>query len=317
MIVESGKKMFRQIVKKGRIELLLAFLTLFNITLNYYLVTQGLLILESNQLLTGHEVSTTRSHGELLEIDALNKIDYRLFAQIDAHLSDDIWIFYSNNFTNWRPPLSDGNFFRSSDTLEVVVGRNVELIQREQGAVYVFNGQTYNVIGTLGLLTPSLLDNMVLINDSDLLQDYGLSLIIDADDSEALQLALGESAFTSGGGIGMIFEIDFFTPMISIYSQLISGLLVIIIAYLFNLEVHDEVKIRHLIGEHRFITFRRISVLLTIRLRAAVILLALSFWLFSRSLNIQELMMQGLFLLALLILSHTFIFFRKKIWRTL
>jgi len=309
--------MFRQIIKKGRIELLFAFLILFNITLNYYLVTQGLLILESNQLLTGHEVRTARSHEELLEINALNEINYRLFAQIDAHPVDDIWIFCSNNFTNWRPPLSEGNFFHSSDTKEVVVGRNVELIQRGQGAVYIFNGQTYNVIGTLGLLTPSLLDRMVLINDLELFQEDGLNLIVDSDDSEALQSALGESSFNSGSGIDTIFEIDFFTPMISVYSQLISGLLVIIIAYLFNLEVRDEIKIRHLIGEHRLMTFRRISILLSIKLRAAIILLTVSFWLFSRSLNVRDLMVQGFFLLVLLILSHTIIFFRKKIWRTL
>lgn len=126
--------MFRQIIKKGRVEILLAFLVLFNITLNYYLVTQDLLILESNQLLTGHEVRTHRNYGELLEIDALNEINYRLFAEMDDAL-DNVWIFYSNNYTNWRPPLSEGNFFRSSDTKEVVVGRNVELIEREQGAV--------------------------------------------------------------------------------------------------------------------------------------------------------------------------------------
>ncbi|MCL1989410.1 MAG: hypothetical protein FWG67_00820 [Defluviitaleaceae bacterium] len=300
--------------KSGRIELLLIFLMTFNMTLHDYLVVQGLLILESNQLLTGHEIRTNKNVEELLSLEALDEINYRLFARVAFYSPyDDIWLFYTNDFSNWMPPLSEGSFFNSAHNKQALVGQNVALTERNDGLVYVFNGEAYEVVGILGLLNPSLLDDMVLLNGSDFWKQHELDLMVDANDSELLATALGSSSVNERSDIGAILETDFFTPMIVIYSWLISSLLILIIAYLYDLDVKDEVKVRFLIGENQFRLFGRMLISLLVKIRSALVILFVGLWLLNPRVNLSVLGLQGFFLLALLILSYTTLFFRKSV----
>jgi len=303
--------MFRR-MKQGRIALLLAFLMLFSIILHHYLNTQELLILESNQLLTGHEIRTQKNYEEIIEIEAMSHLGYRLFAQIESHSFNDIWLFYTNDFSNWRPPLSEGIFFSSSNTKEAVVGRNVELIQGAYNTAYIFNGKEYEVIGVLGLLTPSLLDDMVLINDLDFLRALDLGLIVDYDDADILALALGEPSFNYRSGIGSMLETDFFTPLINIYGRLISGIMTVIIAFLYYLEVKDEIKMRRLIGERRLVIFGKFFAVLLSKISMAIAFLWVIYLFSNLTIDRRELGLQVTFLLLLLMLSYTAIFFRKN-----
>ena len=248
--------MRKKIKKDYKIETLMILLLVFVLTIAYYTRIQNMLILESNRLLTNNAVSIQGNDHQISTLATLNGINYRIFVVLyEANNNRRVYAFYTPSPSSWLPPMSEGDFFSENDTQEAIVGRHVPIEKTVTGNVYFFNDQAYEVIGFLGLTTPSLLDETVLLNTSQYLNTNS-ELIVDYDRAGVLAGAFGEEASIQARGALRLLAVDFFTPLIVAYSQIIAVLAIVVIAYLFFLKIQSENTTRHLIGENSIKIFR-------------------------------------------------------------
>ena len=244
------------ILRNSKTDILMVLLLAFVLMIAYYRNIQEMLILESNHLLTGNEVVLINDE-RLTEYESLNGINYRMFITLQEVDSSRIYAFYAVSPSRWSPPMSEGSFFSQNNTQEAVVGRGVEIEETAYGYVYNFNGQTYQVIGVLGLTTPSPLDEVVLLNTSSYIEKPGLVVTLDYDRGGVLDIYLDHIGARQARGVSTLLEVDFFTPLIVMYSWIIMILMVMVIGYLSFLKFEAENAVRYLVGENVLKIFGR------------------------------------------------------------
>lgn len=253
-------KVYMTRVRDYKIEVLMSLLMVFVVIIAYYTHVQSMLILESNRLLTANAINIRIDDESIPQLEALNGINYRIFGVLHETVDTNsrIYAFYTSIPGSWSPPMSEGTFFKENDTQEAVVGRHVTLEETANGYFYIFNGQAYEVIGFLGLTTPSLLDETVLINTSFYsLYANSVEWIADSDSSGVLAHVFEEASNNQIRGVLRLLEVDFFTPFIIRYSQMINLLTIVVIGYLYFLKTKSENMIRYLVGENQIKIFKR------------------------------------------------------------
>jgi len=245
-------------VRDYKIEILMSLLMFFVLIIAYYAHVQNMLVLESNRLLTENAVRVRIDDGGSPQLESLEGTNYRIFVILHENIETNsrIYAFHTSMPGSWRPPMSEGTFFEENDTREAVVGRHVILEETANGYIYIFNEQAYEVIGFLGLTTPSLLDETVILNTS-YYKLHASELVVDSDNSGALTNVFEGESNHQVRGVLRLLEVDFFTPLILRYSQLISILTIVVIGYLYFLKTKEENMTRHLIGEGRISIFNR------------------------------------------------------------
>jgi len=298
-------------IKDYKIEILMILLLVFVFTISYYQQIQSMLILESNRLLTGNAVSIQGNDTQMLELENLKNISYRIFVILheDINNNSSVYAFYTPLPGSWLPPMSEGAFFEENNTQEAVVGRNVTVEETATGYVYFFDGQAYEVVGFLGLTTPSLLDDTVLINSGYNLSNTEHEIIVDYDRANVLVRYFGEEAIIQTRGVLRLLATDFFTPFIVIYSQIITILTVMVIGYLYFLKTQPENTIRYLIGENSIKIFG-ISVW---KLLQKWLLFSILFFILIKIglLQSTQVISQWMMLSLILIVSYAMIYFKN------
>ena len=154
---------------------------------------------------------------------------------------------------NWQPPLTEGEFFNENFAFPAAVAG--ERMFEENQDYFIFEGQSFKIVGILGVDFPTFLDYMVLLNDGGKELPV-INTIIDMDspsDFERLTEEISsrpvfsvreQNQFSSQFNFGR----DLFEEMMMINTYLVLLLLLIITSHTFFVITKDSDEIFSLLG---------------------------------------------------------------------
>lgn len=232
---------------KKTIILLLSFIISLLFTLNtYYKQNQQVLIEESNHLYTPKSLVIETTFSDFISNKEIKSRPFRLFSQVENEQLN-IRAFYSNDYSYWNAPIHNGRFFKKNNESTALVGTNVPI--HEVGGIkyFLYNSKKYEVIGYLGKYVPEYFQNSVLLSDNSFFSDEIGQYILDGDYPENSKEYLTISN-QNNVGIGRFLNLDFFTPLLIMFTHLIIVLTTIFLAFLYNLMSQKERTIRFLLG---------------------------------------------------------------------
>ncbi len=167
------------------IGLLFALLASIGSALLLYKETQQQLTLEGNRLYSTQSIKVEGNLVKILEQWNTSQDNFTVYKPLDN--AGSVRSVYSTNYSKIAYPIHRGRAFTQNDTNAALVGAKVELVKRDTGAYFVFEGRDYEVVGYLGRHAESLLENDVLLADPGLFAKNGSeSLVVDGPDVATL-----------------------------------------------------------------------------------------------------------------------------------
>lgn len=240
---------------KKIIILLLSFVISVLFTLStYYKQTQQVLIEESNNLYTPKSVNIETTFSSFVSNIELKSKPYRLFSQVENEQLN-IRAFYSNDYSYWNAPIHNGRFFKKNNEFTALVGVDVPTHEIDGIKYFLYNSKKYEVIGYLGKYVPNYFKSSVLLSDNSFFMDGTGQYVLDGEFSKNITDYLTVSN-NNNVGVGRFLNLDFFTPLLIIFTHLIIVLATIFLAFLYNLMYRKERSIRYLLGTTHLIYFK-------------------------------------------------------------
>lgn len=200
--------------KLASIALLVTLFSLLGVALGVYGHTQRALSLEGNNLYSGGSVAVNAPGTELESLLRSAGVSARIFQALPE--GDSVRAVIETG----RPdplPLHSGRQFRAADSRAALVGADVPVSRHRGETTFVFRGESYPVVGLLGLRPHSLASDTVLLRDPELFDNTAQSRVI-VDGSSIEDVVGGRMEFTSaaaaGAGTDRRTNIDFVSPVL-------------------------------------------------------------------------------------------------------
>lgn len=159
---------------------------------NQYQTKQELFLLESNNLMTReHIVFRNKDNLEWIK----NIDDSNSGVWVTGEKRNERFVLmsiYSSKLENVKIPISNGKAFSNKNSMEALVGKNIPVCTIGGDKYFEYNNKKYKVIGCLGTIENSPLNDVVLVNDVSLLKSNDVTLILNGHDLDKINAIKGE-----------------------------------------------------------------------------------------------------------------------------
>lgn len=230
----------------------LTILTGIGLLLVVFERNQAELTLEGNGLRSPASISVTNSNSDLESLDRDSDTPLAFYRQLDD--SGIVNIVRSSDFDRFQYPVHQGRSFKQTDDQVALVGSGVTVEHRAAGAYYAYNGESYEVVGTLGRQAESLLVNSILIVDDSLFaQLEGDSTYIDGPNVEEVYSShqISGEFFHRDQSTNRRTSVDFIFPTIIVLGNIIQGAGAVCLGLLIAALFRDQNHLAWVLGVSR------------------------------------------------------------------
>lgn len=248
--------------------LVLLFLTIFifqNI-LCLYISKQTTITMETNRLLSTHHIEV--DNQDLYENikDEFSHTAYWMYKDISVDFNERIFAFYSNDYSSVLLPKSSGDIFQKENSKEALIGDKIKTIKNEGKEWIKYKDNTYQVIGRIGFIENSPVNNYILINDTSYFEtETNEEVLFDSvDDKKLDELNELDDVHRNNYGVERMFAISSYTNIIRNFSLILIISMSIITSIAFIRMRKDENKLKFHIGisSYKLVLYDLISIIL-------------------------------------------------------
>lgn len=234
----------------------------------HYQLQQDLYVLESNNLKSRENIVFKTKDN----LDWFNKIE---------NSNENLWVIserknekfvllnlYSPNIKDIKLPISSGKNFKFENSMEALVGKNIQVSNKDNNKYFEYASKKYKVIGTLGISENSPLSNVVLINEVELLRKEEI-LILNGEGIEKIGINKAEQG--ENKGVERLLGITKFSRLINLSVTSISIISTVLWIYFFCFTRQNKYRIYRILGVRDIkIYFMELKILLLIFLGAII-----------------------------------------------
>ena len=252
--------------------IILSSTILFFLLQTFYLV-QTATLLEGNKLYSS-QAAFTDDHPEVAcENIAKLESDAHVFGVLST--GSDERVLYAADYSQINFPLHDGKGFTNTNIKEALAGAKVDTVEKDGKHYYVFNSVMYEIVGTLGRESSSLLQNSIILKDPSLFKTELISsVIVDGADIRNRYARLSPSASLEF----FDFRVDRRTILDSVSPVIFGagGLLIVLGficgGFLYGERKTSEVRIKHLLGLPRWKSYFSQAAMFALLIIAAIVI---------------------------------------------
>lgn len=234
----------------------------------HYQLQQDLYVLESNNLKSRENIVFKTKDN----LDWFNKIE---------NSNENLWVIserknekfvllnlYSPNIKDIKLPISSGKNFKFENSMEALVGKNIQVSNKDNNKYFEYASKKYKVIGTLGISENSPLSNVVLINEVELLRKEEI-LTLNGEGIEKIGINKAEQG--ENKGVERLLGITKFSRLINLSVTSISIISTVLWIYFFCFTRQNKYRIYRILGVRDIkIYFMELKILLLIFLGAII-----------------------------------------------
>lgn len=256
----------KRVSKVFPLALLFLSIFIFQNILCLYLNKQTTITMETNALLSTHHIEV--DDQDLYENikDELSHTTYWMYKDISVDFNERIFAFYSNDYSSVLLPKSSGDIFQKENSKEALIGDKIKTIKNEGKEWIKYEDNTYQVVGRIGFIENSPVNNYILINDTSYFEtEINEEILFDSvDDKKLDELNEFDDVHRNNYGVERMFAISSYTNIIRNFSLILIISMSIITSIAFIRMRKDENKLKFHIGisSYKLVLYDLISIIL-------------------------------------------------------
>lgn len=268
--------------------------------------SQKLLVLESNNLLSSHYIQASENMNTIWRQSATSEDKFWIFGMIEKNSAEQIIAFYATDYEKVIFPLKIGRKFTAKDSCEALVGMGIKTYMVNGEEFLDYDNVQYHVVGKLGIVEDSPLKNVILLNNSEMLEQPDIPLMFDGIDLDDINWLNGKN--TGNKGVDRWFDVTFISNWISYMTWLVILCASVLAMYYYLVVTKESRNIRFEIGIGVMAIFRKS--LWYITLVIFIVLSAIKFTIVGHK-QFLVFTISNVVIYVVLIMSYSFLFWRQ------